>query len=172
MLKNISMFNFEKQCMIKKICPKPGYSKLVTSGNNPSITKRALYSQKMYSSKPSLVNSAPIQYITNTNLFIEKYALLNKIDLIGTNIENQTSNFIIGNISAEIYFNYLKGIFSSSIKYDYLPNLLTGMYPLMPLDKRFYLKNYADLIIANGNIYPKIQTKRPLVHNINFLYQF
>jgi hypothetical protein len=162
----------QKNSMIKNVCPVVEYSNLVTGGNNPAITKRMLYSQYVTSKKPHLVKSAPIQYIINLNLFIEKYSLENKINISGARLDQQTTNFIAGKITAENYFRTLRSLFTDRLSFDYLPKLLDGMYPLMPIDKRFYLKSYADLIIPFGNIYPQVQTQNPIATNINFLYQY
>jgi hypothetical protein len=164
--------DFDKQCMIQKVCGKVEYSKVVTSGNDPSITKRKLYSQYVTSKKPHIVRSAPIQYINVLNLFIEQFAFTNNIDMTGSDIEMQTANFLIGKSTAQSYFELLRSIFSNNLNYDYLPDVLNGMYPLMPNDKGFYLKRYADLIVPTGSVYPHGRTQKPLVTNINFLYHF
>lgn len=162
--------DFEKQCMIQKVCGKVEYSNLVTSGNNPKITKRMLYSQYVTKSKPHLVQSVPMEYINNVNLFIEKYSFANNIKIAGTNIETQTANFIAGTIMAQPYFELLRKVFSANLNYDHLPNVINGICPLMPKNKGFYLKHYADLIIPLGSVYPR--TQKPLVTNLNFLYQY
>jgi hypothetical protein len=162
--------DFEKQCMIQKLCGKVEYSNLVTAGNNPKITKRMLYSQYVTKSKPHLVQSVPIQYINVVNLYIEKYSFANNITIVGTDFERQTANFITGTITAQTYFELLRKVFSANLSYDHLPNLINGIYPLMPTSKGFYLKHYADLIVPLGSVYP--QNQKPLVTNINFLYQY
>jgi hypothetical protein len=162
--------DFRKNSMITNVCPKVEYSNLVTSGNNPKITKRMLYSQYVTKSKPHLVQSAPIEYINNVNLFIEKYSFLNNITIVGTDIDIKTMNFIAGTITAQTYFEFLRSIFSANINYDHLPNIINGIYPLMPTNKGFYLKHYADIIVPLGSVYPRSQ--KPVVTNINFLYQY
>jgi hypothetical protein len=164
--------DFVKQCMLKKVCPPVAYSQVVTGGNNPTITKRMLYSQYVNKSKPHLVRSAPIQYVNNVSLFIEKYAFANNVVIVGYDIERQTANFLIGKITAQSYFETLRSIFSKNLNYDYLPDVLQGMYPLMPTDKGFYLKRYADLILPTGSVYSHGRAQRPLVTNLNFLYQY
>jgi hypothetical protein len=162
--------DFQNNSMIKNACPRVEYSNLVTAGNNPKITKRMLYSQYVTKTRPHLVQSAPIQYINVVNLFIEKYSFANNITIVGTDIETQTANFIAGTITAQIYFELLRKVFSANLDYDHLPNIVNGIYPLMPPNKGFYLKHYADLIIPLGSVYPR--TQKPLVTNINFLYQY
>ena len=105
-------------------------------------------------------------------MFIEKYAFANNVVIVGYDIEAQTANFLIGKSTAQSYFETLRSIFSKNLNYDYLPDVLKGMYELMPIDKGFYLKRYADLILPTGSVFPQGRTQRPLVTDLNFLYQY
>lgn len=77
---------------MKKVlnCCKPNikYTKLVTGGNDPSISNRMRYSQYVNNTRPARLISVPINYINQTNLFIEKYILLHN------NITINLDNFI------------------------------------------------------------------------------
>jgi hypothetical protein len=66
------------------------YSKVVTAGNDPSITKRMRYSQYINNTKTFHLVSTPINYINQTNLFIEQY-----ISKYNTNININLDNFYI-----------------------------------------------------------------------------
>jgi len=66
------------------------YSKVVTAGNDPSITKRMRYSQYINNTKTFRLVSTPINYINQTNLFIEQY-----ISKYNTNININLDNFYI-----------------------------------------------------------------------------
>jgi hypothetical protein len=250
-----------RYCEKLKYCNniKQSKKKLVTSGNDPSISKRMRYSQYVNKARPSRLVSIPIDHIRETNLFIEKYILLNKditinldnfniflqqyhikknvhtiidnindVDTIqylkreydndslikeinewfnqykndnGANInintfntfvinlneillqysldsaivdmyiQNMTTNFIKGLITVDIYYNYLSKVFINSDK-DYLSGLLSGILPLMPIEKAFYLKSYANIINPYGSIWPHYISNRPIKTKINFLNYF
>lgn len=254
-----------KYCQNKPIVK---YSKLVTAGNDPSISKRMRYSQYVNITRPARLVSMPIDHIRETNLFIEKYILLHNnninvnldnfnifvqqyhikksintiIDRIpiiindekiyiddndkiqytkgeydndslvkelnewfiqyerdnGVNIniknfntfvyslnqillqysldsnivdmylENMTTNFIKGLINVDIYYNYLNKVFINTDK-DYLSGFLNGILPLMPIEKSFYLKRYANIVNPHGSIWPHYNPNQPIKTNINFL---
>jgi hypothetical protein len=246
-------------CEKIKYCNKIKHSKkkLVTAGNDPSISKRMRYSQYVNKAIPSRLASIPIDHIRETNLFIEKYILLhnkeiainldnfnifiqqyhikknvytiieniNDVDTIeflkgeydndtlikelnvwfnqykndnGANIniknfntfvfnlneillqysldspivdmyiQNMTTNFIKGLITVDIYYNYLSKVFMNANK-DYLSGLLIGILPLMPIEKAFYLKSFANIINPYGSIWPRYNSNRPTKTKINFL---
>jgi hypothetical protein len=251
-------------CEKLKYCNKIKHSKkkLVTSGNDPSISKRMRYSQYVNKARPSRLASIPIDHIRETNLFIEKYILLHnditinldnfniflqqyhikrnvntiiedindivkieetkkmyiEIDfeglikeinewfnqykndnganinintfntfvinlneillqysldsaIVDMYIQNMTTNFIKGLITVDIYYNYLSKVFINSDK-DYLSGLLSGILPLMPIEKAFYLKSYANIINPYGSIWPHYNSNRPIKTKINFLNYF
>lgn len=59
-----AMNNMQKYCEIKKECGKPDYLKVVSSGNDPSISKAMRYSQYVRSgktNKPVIINY-PVTY--------------------------------------------------------------------------------------------------------------
>jgi hypothetical protein len=245
------MNNILKYCQNAKYCNNIKYSKLVTAGNDPKITKSMRYSQYISSIKGSHKQMIPIDYVNQTNLFIEQYILQNSLDININldnfnifvqqyelkkntidnitreeynllvidlniwiqeykdnngkninitvfdsflnslnlylqqysqqnnivinidvlNIESITTNFINGTITVEVYFNYLSRIFINANN-DYLYNLLLGIYPLIPVDKAFYLKNYANKINSYGSVWNNYKKNRPTSNNFNFLKYF
>jgi hypothetical protein len=247
------MNNILKYCQNAKYCSnmKPSKKKLVTAGNDPKITKSMRYSQYISTTKGTYKQMLPIDYVNQTNLFIEQYILQNNahininldnfnifvqqyelkkntidnitleeynslvidlniwiqeykdnngktinitvfdsflnslnlylqqysqqnnivINLDDLNIESITTNFINGKIAVEVYFNYLSRIFINSNN-DYLNNLLLGIYPLIPVDKAFYLKNYANKINSYGSVWNHYNKNRPTSNNFNFLKYF
>ena len=61
-----AMNNMQKYCEIKKVCGKPDYLKVASSGNDPSISKAMRYSQYVRSgktNKPVIINY-PVTYDT------------------------------------------------------------------------------------------------------------
>jgi uncharacterized protein (DUF1697 family) len=238
------MNNIIKYC---QNIPLVKYSKLVTGGNDPTITTRMKYSKYVNNSRPSRLVSVPINYTNQTNLFIEQYILLhnnininldnftkfvqqyqlrkninvnfsiddynalvntlnlwvqeykdingvnininnynyfidslngilqqfsqeNGVDIIIDNlyIENMTTNFINNKLTDEVYYNFLNKIFINFEK-NYLSELLTGILPLMPTNKAFYLKRYIQIVDPYGSIWPHYNPDRPIKSNINFL---
>jgi len=236
------------------------YSKMVTSGNDPSISKRMRYSQYINNTRTTRLVSTPIDYVNQVNLFISQYiskynnnininldnfyiflqqyylkrnvntiiedannivkidetrVMYNGIDdtglikelndwfnqyktdnVININIKNfntfvlnlnlelqqysedsniinmylydMTTNFLNGLINGDVYYNYLSRVFINLDK-DYLSGLLAGMLPLMPIEKAFYLKSYAQIVDPRGSIWPHHNSNRPIKSNINFL---
>jgi hypothetical protein len=233
------------------------YSKVVTAGNDPSITKRMRYSQYINNTKTYRLVSTPINYVNqvntfisqyilkynanininldNFNIFVQQYHIKKKINTIientndndmiqnikeqyendelvkilnewftqykndngvDINIENfntfvlnlnmillqysldsnivnmylydMTTNFINGLINIDIYYNYLSRVFIN-LDNNYLSGLLDGILPLLPPDKAFYLKSYAQIVDPRGSIWPHHNSNRPIKTNINFL---
>lgn len=75
--------------IITKYCqnrPIVKYSKLVTGGNDPNITTRMRYSQYVKNTKSARLVSVPVDYIKQTNLFIEQFILLH--NEININLDN------------------------------------------------------------------------------------
>lgn len=235
-------------CEKSKYCNNIKYSKLVTAGNDPNISKSMRYSQYISTTKGTYKRMIPIDYVSQTNLFIEQYILQNGanininlgnlnvfiqqyelkkniinnitieqydslitdlnewvqeyknnngtninisklndflnrlksylqeysqkngivINIDDLNIETITTNYINGTVTAEVYFNYLSRIFINANN-DYLYNLLIGIYGLMPDDKSFYLKNYANNINSYGIVWKNYITNRPKNDTFNFL---
>ena len=112
-------------------------------------------------------------FLNSLNLYLQQYSQQNNIviNLDDLNIESITTNFINGKIAVEVYFNYLSRIFINSNN-DYLNNLLLGIYPLIPVDKAFYLKNYANKINSYGSVWNHYNKNRPTSNNFNFLKYF
>jgi hypothetical protein len=77
------MDNITKYCQNRPIVK---YSKLVTGGNDPSISTRMRYSQYVKNTKSARLVSVPIDYVKQTNLFIEQYILLH--NNININLDN------------------------------------------------------------------------------------
>jgi hypothetical protein len=79
---------------MKKIlnCCKPNikYTKLVTAGNDPSISTRMRYSQYVNNTKTYRLVSTPINYVNQVNVFISQY-----ISKYNTNININLDNFYI-----------------------------------------------------------------------------
>lgn len=254
-----------RYCEKLKYCNniKQSKKKLVTAGNDPSISKRMRYSQYVNTVRPSRVVSIPIDYVNQVNIFISQYILkynnnininldnfnifvqqyyikrnvntiiedINDIvkiketkdlyieidyegfikelndwfnqyksdngvniniknfntfilnlnitlqqysedsDIINMYLYDMTTNFIKGLITVDIYYNYLSKVFINSDK-DYLSGLLVGILPLMPIEKAFYLKSYANIINPYGSIWPHYNSNRPIKTKINFLNYF
>jgi hypothetical protein len=105
--------------------------------------------------------------------FIDNYNQENNFNITIDNlyIENMTTEFIKGTISVEVYYIFLKKIFVS-INNNYLTGLLEGLYPLLPKDKAFYLRNYTIIGNPYGSIWPYIITSKPRKNTVNFLQLF
>jgi len=82
-------------------------------------------------------------------------------------LESITTSFINSSLTAEVYYNYLNNLFINLNK-DYLAALLVGMYAVMPNDKAFYLRNYANLINPYGSIWPHHNSNIAIKTNLNF----
>jgi len=136
----------QKLCMVN-------YSKVATGGNDPKITKAMRYSQYVQTIKPHKREYEYFEHINETILYIESYAGVLNINLTGTEYITQTTNFLNGNrITAYTYLEFLKSIFGANVG-----ELLTGIYPIMPISKATYLKRQADIIPARGNIVPHLR---------------
>ena len=72
-----------------------------------------------------------------------------------------TTNFINGLITNEIYYNFLNKVFIN-VDHNNLYELLVGILPLMPIDKAFYLKRYAEIVDPYGSIWPHHNFNRPI----------
>jgi hypothetical protein len=83
------------------------YSKIVTAGNDPSISTRMKYSQVVKNSRPARLVAAPIDYVKQTNLFIEQYILLhNNININLDNFNIFTQQYVLKkNINTNININ-------------------------------------------------------------------
>jgi hypothetical protein len=94
---------------MKKImnCCKPNikYTKLVTGGNDPTLSKRMRYSQYVNNTRPARLVSTPVKYVNQANLFIEKYILLhNNITINLDNFIKFVQQYQLKK-SLDIYFN-------------------------------------------------------------------
>jgi hypothetical protein len=143
----------QKLCMVN-------YSKVSTGGNDPKITKAMRYSQYVQTVKPHKREYEYFDHINETILYIETYAGVLNINLEGTDYITQTINFIDGkHITAYSYLEFLKSIFGENVG-----ELLTGIYPIMPLPNSTYLKRQADIIPAKGKVVPHLR-------QYNFIYK-
>ena len=66
------------------------YSKIVTAGNDPSISKRMRYSQYVNNTKTTRLVPTPINYVNQVNVFISQY-----ISKYNTKIKINLDNFNI-----------------------------------------------------------------------------
>jgi hypothetical protein len=105
-------------------------------------------------------------FILNLNIIIQQYS--EDSNIIIMYLYDTTANFINGLITAEFYYNYLSRVFINLDK-DYLSGLLAGIIPLMPIEKAYYLKNYANIVNPYGSIWPHYISNRPVKTNINFM---
>lgn len=153
------MNNIVKYCLNQKLCGKVSYSKVTTAFNNPKLTKAMRYSQYVQTVNPSKHGLIKKDYISMSIQYIETFASNLNIDLTGSNYVEQTTDFIKGNHTTSYqYFEFLKLIFSKN-----LPGLLAGLYPLLPMEKADYLKQYANIILPFGDIVPHFR-------NYGFIY--
>jgi hypothetical protein len=154
------MNNIVKYCLNQKSCGKVSYSKVVTSVNNPKLTRAIRYSQYVQTVKPSIHGLIKKDYIKDATIYIELFAIQRNINITASNYIQQTIDFINGNHTTSYqYFEFLKSIFSKN-----LPALLDGLYPVLPYEKAAYLKRYADIIIPYGDIVPHFR-------DYSFIYQ-
>ena len=147
--KSGQMFDIVKFCENKKNCATVQYSKVVTGGNDPSMSTKMKYSQYVNKAKPKMVQLFSGDYISNVNLFIQTYANKIHINISTSNYEQQTIDFVNGHLNANQYYDFIKLLFPNN-----LVDVLNGIYPLLPLPKSFYLKRYADIVLPFGNVMP------------------
>jgi hypothetical protein len=104
-------------CEKSKHCNNIKYSKLVTAGNDPNISKGMRYSQYISTTKGRYKRMIPIDYVSQTNLFIEQYILQN-----GANI-----NINLGNLNVFIQQYELKKNIINNITIQQYNSLITDL---------------------------------------------
>jgi len=121
------------------------YSKVVTAGNDPSITNRMRYSKYINNTRSASLVSTPVNYINQVNTFVSQYILK-----YNTNIKINLDNFNVF-VQEYIFKTNIKSIVNDietipTLKYDYANNEL-----LNELNKLFqdYKNNNGSVVNIN-----------------------